>query len=110
MNDAQTTIRRKRFTGTVISAGKMAQTITVTVDRFPSHPKVGKKIRRSRRYLVHDAESKARVGDVVTIEETRPLSRRKHFRLLEILSSGKVVAQPADSGIAEGSDRVKETP
>ncbi len=77
-------VRRKRFTGIVASAGRMAQTITVAVERFPWHPKVSKQVRRTHSLLVHDPHSTAAVGDRVVIEETRPLSKRKHFRLLSI--------------------------
>lgn len=75
---------RKKFSGVVLAAGNMAKTITVSVERFPWHPKVRKQIRRTKTYLVHDPGGEARVGDRVTIEETRPLSKRKHFRLVSV--------------------------
>lgn len=82
------TIRRKRFTGIVVSAGKMAQTVTVLVERRPWHPTLRAQYRRSQQYLVHDPAGGARLGDRVVIEETRPLSKRKHFRLLRVESRG----------------------
>lgn len=85
---ARPPLSRKRFTGHVVSAGKMAKTITVAVERFLKHPRVRKGIRRTRKFLVHDAEGSARVGDRVIIEETRPLSKRKHFRLLRVEAHG----------------------
>lgn len=80
--------QRKRFTGRVAGAGKMARTITVEVSRFPWHPKLKKQFRRSSRFLVHDPREEARVGDQVVIESTRPLSKRKHFRVVEIVKRG----------------------
>lgn len=87
--DTPRTPRRKRLTGVVVSAGKMAQTITVLVERRPWHPKVKKQYRRSKAYLVHDARGAARVGDRVVMEETRPLSKRKHFRLVSVEQKGE---------------------
>ena len=78
------TARRRHLAGKVVSIGKMAKTVTVVVERTPWHPRVRKQIRRSKHYLVHDPTGEAHVGDRVTIEETRPLSRRKHFRLLRV--------------------------
>lgn len=76
--------QRTKLSGTVVSAGKMLRTITVTIERHPWHAHVRKQLRRQTTLLVDDPKSEARVGDAVVIEETRPLSRRKHFRLLRI--------------------------
>lgn len=76
--------QRKQFSGTVVSAGKMARTITVIVERLPWHAKLRKQLRRTRKLLVDDPTQEAHVGDRVVIEETRPLSRRKHFRILHV--------------------------
>lgn len=78
--------RRKRFSGVVISAGKMTQTVTVAVERVLWHPKVRKQLRRVQTFLVHDAKAETREGDRVVIEETRPLSKRKHFRVVAVVS------------------------
>lgn len=80
--------RRRVLEGVVVSA-KMEKTITVRVDRVVHHPIYKKAIVRSKKYLVHDEHGEARVGDRVRIVETRPLSRRKHFRLLEIVDRSK---------------------
>lgn len=80
----QTTIKTKNLRtmrGKVV-ATKMQDTITVVVDRYVKHPKYKKYQRLSKKYLVHDAGNTASVGDEVTIQETRPISKRKRFTLL----------------------------
>lgn len=67
--------------GTVV-ATKMQNTITVAVERYVKHPKYKKYLRRTKKYLVHDAGNTAKVGDVVDIKETRPISKRKSFTLV----------------------------
>ena len=74
-------VRRKRLLGVVVSVGKMDRTVAVLVERFLLHQKTRKQIRRTKRYLVHDERNEAREGDRVVIEETRPRSKRKHFRI-----------------------------
>lgn len=76
---AETRIRRI-LTGRVIS-DKMQKTITVLIERRVKHPKYGKYIRRSTRLHVHDESNTCREGDIVTIEECRPLSKTKAWRL-----------------------------
>lgn len=78
--------RRRRFTGVVSSAGKMTKTVRVAVERTAWHPKVGKQMRRTNVFLVHDGQGAVRVGDRVVIEQTRPLSKLKRFRVIRILS------------------------
>jgi small subunit ribosomal protein S17 len=60
----------------------MKDTITVAVERYVQHPKYKKFMRRTKKFLVHDAGNTAKEGDIVDIRETRPLSKRKHFELL----------------------------
>jgi small subunit ribosomal protein S17 len=67
--------------GTVVST-KMKDTITVAVERYVMHPKYKKFMRRTKKFLVHDAGNTATEGMVVDIRETRPLSKRKHFELI----------------------------
>ena len=67
--------------GTVV-ASKMQDTITVAVERYVKHPKYKKFLRRTKKFLVHDAGNTAKVGDVVDIKEIRPMSKRKHFALV----------------------------
>jgi small subunit ribosomal protein S17 len=67
--------------GTVVST-KMKDTVTVAVERYVMHPKYKKFMRRTKKFLVHDAGNTAKEGMVVDIRETRPLSKRKHFELI----------------------------
>lgn len=67
--------------GTVV-ASKMQDTCTVAVERFVKHPKYKKFMRKTKKYLVHDAGNTAVVGSKVEIIETRPLSKRKSFALV----------------------------
>lgn len=75
----------KTLTGKVVS-NKMQKTITVLVERFVPHPMYGKYLRRTTRFLAHDENNESREGDVVAIEECRPLSRHKNWRLVRIVS------------------------
>lgn len=68
--------------GVVVST-KMQDTITVAVERYVKHPKYKKFMRRTKKFLVHDAGNTAQEGDKVEIRETRPLSKRKHFELVK---------------------------
>lgn len=74
----QTTTTAKEFTGVVVKTA-MKDTATVLVERYVKHPKYKKYLRRAKKYLVHDPGNTAQVGDKVTIRETRPISKRKHF-------------------------------
>ncbi|MBI4663396.1 MAG: 30S ribosomal protein S17 [Verrucomicrobia bacterium] len=84
---------RKERSGEVIS-NKMAKTIVVLVERRFQHPKFKKIVRRYRKLYAHDEKSEAKVGDRVRIQETRPLSKLKCWRLVEILDRS-VEASPA---------------
>ena len=75
--------------GTVTSA-KTPKTITVEVERTFRHRKYGKYLRKRKRYLVHDEAGAARLGDSVEIESTRPLSARKRWRLLRVISRSEL--------------------
>jgi small subunit ribosomal protein S17 len=72
-------------TGKVIS-NKMQKTITVAVERLVKHPTYGKYIRRTTTLKAHDENNECREGDVVTIEECRPLSRHKNWRLVCVVN------------------------
>ncbi len=80
--------RRRTLKGRVVK-DSMEKTITVAVDRRKRHPLYGKIITRTKKYLVHDGKEEAGVGDFVLIEETRPLSKRKRWRLLSILEKAQ---------------------
>ncbi len=75
----------KTITGKVVS-NKMEKTIAVVIERYEPHPRYGKYIRRSTKLLAHDENNESREGDIVAIEECRPLSRRKSFRLVRVIS------------------------
>ncbi|NNJ94905.1 MAG: 30S ribosomal protein S17 [Halobacteria archaeon] len=81
---SETTETGKTVTGKVIS-NKMDKSATVLIERKVKHPVYGKYIRRSTRLHIHDAENACQEGDVVTIEQCRPLSRTKSWRLVEIV-------------------------
>ncbi len=81
---AETRALRKERVGQVVS-NKMAKTVVVeTVTRVP-HAKFGKIIKQVKRFYAHDEESSAQIGDTVRIMETRPLSKLKRWRLVEVL-------------------------
>jgi small subunit ribosomal protein S17 len=75
---------RKTRVGQVVS-NKMDKTIVVAVVRRVPHPKFGKIVKRTKKFYAHDAENTCAIGDLVRIEETRPLSRLKRWQLVEIL-------------------------
>lgn len=79
---------RKMRIGTVVST-KMQKTVTVAVERRIAHPLYGKQMVRTRKYYAHDEENVAREGDVVRIMETRPLSKMKRWRLVEVVEQAK---------------------
>lgn len=79
---------RKERTGVVVS-NKMDKTISVEVVRKVKHPKYGKFITKSKKYIVHDEENSCNQGDTVRIMETRPMSKRKNWRLVEITERAK---------------------
>ena len=75
---------KKRLVGSVVS-DKMDKTVVVRVERLVRHPRYGKVLRRTKKYKAHDAENECRVGDVVRIVESRPLSREKRWAVEEIV-------------------------
>jgi small subunit ribosomal protein S17 len=86
--------KRKERTGEVIS-NKMAKTIIVRVERRFPHPKFRKVITGYKKFYAHDEKSEAKVGDRVRIEETRPLSKTKRWRLVEVIRRSAGVAPVA---------------
>jgi small subunit ribosomal protein S17 len=79
---------RKERIGKVVS-NKMQKTITVAVDRKVKHPIYGKFVNRTTKFKAHDEQNSAGIGDTVRIMETRPLSKDKRWRLLEIVEKAK---------------------
>lgn len=72
---------KKKLKGIVVS-DKMQKTAVVSVDRYVKHPKYKKYIKRSKRYKAHDENKQYKVGDRVIIQETRPISKDKHFEVI----------------------------
>ncbi len=75
---------QRTLTGRVVS-DKMVKTVAVEIERLIKHPQYGKYVRRTTKLLAHDENSESHVGDLVTIVPCRPLSKRKSWRLLEIV-------------------------
>ena len=82
---------KRTITGTVVS-NKNEQTIIVTTERRVMHPIYKKAYNVTKKFVAHDAENSAKVGDTVTMEESRPLSRTKRFRLV---TDGQPADKPA---------------
>lgn len=79
---------RKERIGRVVS-NKMVKSITIAVDRKVKHPIYGKFINRTTKFMAHDEKNEAGIGDTVRIMETRPLSKNKRWRLVEIIEKAK---------------------
>ena len=80
--------RRKVRVGKVMS-DKMDKTVTVQIERLVQHPTYKRYIRRRKMYSIHDEENTCRVGDTVRFMETRPLSKNKRWRLVEVMERAK---------------------
>ena len=80
--------RRKERTGKVFS-NKCDKSVTVIVERSVKHPVYGKIIKKSTKFMAHDEKNACNPGDIVRIMETRPLSKKKRWRLVEILEKAK---------------------
>ncbi len=81
---------RKVYTGRVIS-DKMDKTITVVVETYKFHNLYGKRVRYSKKLKTHDENNQAKIGDVVQIMETKPQSKTKRFRLLEVVEEAVII-------------------
>lgn len=81
---------RKVYTGRVVS-DKMDKTITVMVESYKVHPLYGKRVKHSTKFKTHDENNEAKVNDIVRIMETRPLSKTKRFRLVEIVEEAIII-------------------
>lgn len=79
---------RKQRTG-VVSSVSMDKSITVTIERKLRHPIYGKYVKKSKKFMAHDEKNDSKVGDIVRIMECRPLSKRKKWRLVEIIERAK---------------------
>jgi len=74
----------------VVISNKMDKTVVVRIDRMKRHRLYGKNVRQTQRYKAHDETNECRLGDIVRISETRPLSREKRWRVVEVITKGDV--------------------
>ena len=91
--------RRKERTGEVIS-DKMDKTIVVRVERRFRHPRFKKVVTQFKKFYAHDEKNEAKVGDMVLITETRPLSKSKSWRLVEVVEKNADAAVAASASVA----------
>jgi small subunit ribosomal protein S17 len=85
-------VRKKTLTGTVVS-NKMEKTVVIKVERRFTDPTFKKVVRTTKKYKVHDEKNECQPGDLITVCETRPLSKDKRWRLIEILKRGAFAEQ-----------------
>jgi small subunit ribosomal protein S17 len=100
-------VNRKTRVGTVVS-DKMEQTLVVVIGRTTRHPLYRKVIRRTKKYHVHDPEGRGTLGDLVRIEECRPISKTKRWQLVEVLTEravADVAAEEIDSSLVDEMQR-----
>jgi len=90
---------RKTRVGRVVSA-KMEKTVVVVIESRRIHPLYHKAMRRVSRLKAHDEHGIAHEGDLVRLEETRPLSKEKRWRVVEVVQAGELAPLPRDEGIA----------
>lgn len=84
---SEKTLRKQRVG--LVTSNKMDKSIVVSVEKKIKHPMYGKFVKRTKKFVAHDAENACNEGDRVKIMETRPLSKRKSWRLVEILERAK---------------------
>lgn len=90
---------RKTRVGRVVSA-KMEKTVVVLIEDRRQHPLYRRTLRRTQRWQCHNEENAARLGDLVRIEESSPISKHKHWRVIDILERGDVAElQPTEIGV-----------
>ncbi|MBP3953417.1 30S ribosomal protein S17 [Bacillus suaedae] len=82
--------QRKVYTGRVVS-DKMDKTIAVLVETYKKDRLYGKRVKYSKKFKAHDEDNKAKIGDIVKVMETRPLSKDKRFRLVEIVEEAVII-------------------
>lgn len=95
--------KRKVFVGVVVS-DKMDKTVVVAVDRLVRHPLYKKVVRRTSKFYAHDEFNECRVGDIVEIMETRPLSKLKRWRVVRIVQRAKVPLPVAREEVGEETE------
>lgn len=90
-------LRRQEKVG-IVTSNKMQKTVVVTVTRQAMHPLYKRVVRKSSNFLAHDEKNDCQIGDTVRIRETRPLSRSKRWRVVEVISKAAQVA-PVPEGV-----------
>jgi len=98
-NSTEYKSNRKTVVGNVVST-KMNKTIVVEVERRKAHPLYRRVIRSTKKFYAHDEKNTAHVGDVVRLEETRPLSKLKRWKLQEIIRKAALVADVVETPVA----------
>jgi small subunit ribosomal protein S17 len=101
-------VHRQEKVGTVVS-NKMDKTIVVAVESLKKHRIYKRTYKQTKRFYAHDEENTCQVGDLVRIEETRPLSKMKRWRLVEILKRGSGIV-PVEEVLAEADPDLASTP
>ena len=94
----------KRILIGTVTSDKTDKTVTVLVERKVKHPLYGKIIRRSKKYHAHDEANEYKTGDVVRIEETRPMSKTKTWQVIERVVAGGTQAVEANLDVAEAGN------
>jgi small subunit ribosomal protein S17 len=84
---AERNLRKERVG--IVTSDKMNKSVTVLVERRVKHPKYGKFVKMSSKFMAHDEKGEAHIGDTVRIMETRPLSKLKRWRVVEIIERAK---------------------
>jgi small subunit ribosomal protein S17 len=79
---------RKTRVGSVVS-DKMDKTVVIAVERLKAHPQYGRRVKSTKTFKAHDEENQAKMGDTVRVMETRPLSKEKRWRVIEIIERAK---------------------
>ncbi len=80
--------RRKTRIG-IVTSNKMEKTITVSIERKEKHPMYGKFVKKTKKFMAHDEKNECSIGDLVKIMETRPISKNKCWRLIEVIEKVK---------------------
>lgn len=87
MNTMERNLRKERIG--VVTSDKMEKTITVSIERRVKHPIYGKFVKTTKKFKAHDEKNDAKTGDTVKISETRPMSKTKRWRLVEVIERAK---------------------
>lgn len=98
----------RKITG-IVSSNKADKTIHITVTSRLTHPLYGKQYTRSRKFAAHDEKNEAKIGDKVEIEEVRPISKTKSFKLTQVLERGHEQVSIKEEPAAQAEVKVEET-